>query len=243
MPLARPDCHYAAVDANSRELILGVLPVSQATWCVQELLALYDVLPAATTGWYEAVFQASVPAVGYSTVLLIPNAAPAALAANATLPDMRALDSAAVSTAVSFMPLPDSAPAWHDASCPDCAAVALRAGAAVARLAPAVLALPGATALIENEHLALRFDRVTGRLASVVHKETGQRVRVDIDLVYWESKNEAPLGGAYIMRPGAQVCLSNLPASAILSREPRLQHDSVHPGTLWSVNGSVGNIR
>lgn len=205
VPLARPDCHYAAVDANSQEVLLGVLPVSQATWCVQELLALYDALPAAASGWYEAVFQAFVPAVGYSTVLLIPNAAPAALAANATLPDMHALDTAAASTAVSFMPLPDVAHAWHDASCPDCAAVALRAGAALARVAPAVPALPGAAAIIENEHLALRFDRVTGRLASVVHKESGQRVRVDIDLVYWESKTEAPFGGAYIMRPGAQV--------------------------------------
>lgn len=199
MPLARPDCHYAAVGADSQEVLLGILPISQATWCVQQLLALYDALPASAAGWYEAVFQAAVPALGYSTVLLIPNAAPAALAANATLPDMHALDSAAVSTAVSFVPLPDSTHAWH------AAAVALRAGSTAARLAPPTPALPGAAAVVENEHLALRFDRLTGRLASVEHKETGQRVRVEVDLVYWESKNSAPYGGAYIMRPGAQV--------------------------------------
>lgn len=224
--MARPDCRYSAVDADSQELLSGVLPVSQATWCIQQLLSLYDALPASAAGWYEAAFQAAVPAVGYSTVLMIPTAAPAALALNHTLPDMHALDGTAVSTAVSHVPLPDGVHAWHASSCAACGALALRPGSDVARLAPAPPALPGAPAIVENDHLELRFDRITGRLVSVLHKDTRQLVRVQLDLVYWESNTAQPYGGAYIMRPTTQVCTSpprrgDAPGGAELSRVPR----------------------
>eukprot|EP00892_Ulva_mutabilis_P004205 jgi/Ulvmu1/2156/UM129_0016.1 len=208
VPLARPDCHYSVVNADSQELPSAVVPVSQATWCTQQLLSLYDALPAAAAGWYEATFQAAVPAIGYSTVLLIPGATPATLALNHTLPDMHALDASAVSSAVSHVPLPDGVHAWHVSSCAACAAVALRPGGEVARLAAPAPALPGTPAVLENEHLELRFSRGTGRLVSVLHKDTGQRVNVDLDLVYWESNPAPPYGGAYIMRPTTQVPLS-----------------------------------
>jgi hypothetical protein len=62
-----------------------------------------------------------------------------------------------------------------------------------------------ATAVIENDKLRLDFDPLSGLLASVTHKESGVKVRVSMGLTYWESRRDPPFGGAYIMRPDAQV--------------------------------------
>lgn len=59
--------------------------------------------------------------------------------------------------------------------------------------------------VLENDHLKVLFNGMTGKIAAMQHKGTGQWLEVSLDLIYWESLTQVPYGGAYIMRPGAQV--------------------------------------
>ena len=145
------------------------------------------------------ILQVTAPPLGYTSVFLAPRtSASAGHGATTPVTTLAATTPASETFALQAPPLGTSAI--------EAAAQALGGALAVPLPAPrsSIVASKGPITL-ENEHLALEFDRMSGTLAAAVHKQTRRRVRLAMDVVYFESTRG---GGAYLMTPGAQVRLS-----------------------------------
>lgn len=224
VPLANAHCHYTAGLPNApAPLPSALLATSDATTCMQYLLDTLDISPLSAAGAFELYFETPVPPLGYTTVILSPG--------NATRTRKTETEQSLVEEQHAYAPQKTIVPLPEgllEESCALCkAAHALRKQSASTsrnRLESSSSRLSvddtaqqrlgdsdsdnggssGCVAL-ENAHLKVMFDEVTGRIVGVLQKGSGKWVGVAIELVYWESKQEEPFGGAYIMRPGVQV--------------------------------------
>ena len=155
-----------------------------------------------SAGSYELHVQATVPPLGYTTVLLTPTNAQNSAKKDAFKTILPASghspqDSSAICQAAGFTA---SHPLRNRHTTAEAAAVDDRTGKL--RADDGFLRAP----YLENEHLKVLFDGLTGRVAAVLHKESGQLVDVRVALVYWLSRcMEQPHGGAGVMQPDTQV--------------------------------------
>ena len=147
------------------------------------------------------MLQVPVPPLGFTSVFLAPaedrgasGVVPAA-AASAT-----ALAAAVAPLAVESAAV--QAPALEGEGCAVEAALVALGGALQIADVPGPPARQMGPVTLENDKLRLEFDGARGLLAAVLHKSSGLRAAVQLDMVYFESWRN---GGAYLMRPDAQV--------------------------------------
>jgi hypothetical protein len=210
VPLSRQTCNYTATDASGHSLASALLPVSHKTAALQSLLHAVRASGAfAGRSFYTLALQASVPPLGFTSVFLVPEASGEGKAPLATRdrPSQTRQAPHSHSTALKTAVLHPS----------DLAVCAVEA--ALAELGSSLDNTPfleppardSGPVVLENGKLRLEFDVATGTLAAVTHKDSGLRAAVQVDLVYWESNRG---GGAYLMKPGAQVRVRALHSNA-----------------------------
>lgn len=201
MPLSRGDCSYTATDALGHSLTSALLPVSRKTAALQSLLHAVHALEASTSrSFYTLAIQALVPPLGFTSVFLVPEAPGLGEAPVATR-DISSQSSRAPRS---------RAPELETTVLQPPALAACAVEAALAELGSSLDSVPfwesparkSGSVVLENGKLRLEFDVATGTLAAVTRKDGGLRAAVRVDVVYWESNRG---GGAYLMKPGAQV--------------------------------------
>jgi Glycosyl hydrolases family 38 C-terminal domain len=206
VPLVRGDCNYTASDAAGAPLATALLATPRPTRALQALLAAVNATEASAhiRSACALALQVAAPPLGYTSVFLAPRHGHGnESASRGDESDARAparLASAAPALETTVVQAPPLATNAIEA-----AAAALGASIAPASGSDELLAHPRAgLAAIENEHLRLEFDSVTGTLEAIYNKRAGVGARVRLDLTYFESTRG---GGAYLMRPGSQARL------------------------------------
>lgn len=174
---------------------------------MQSLLDTLDISPLSSAAPFELYFEVTVPNLGYRSVVLTPRNSTSsdysgALDSSYSSGDMHDMSSYAV--AQTFVPMPEGSIEHVCATCEAAAAFSKDSDAYKMHESPSK-AISG-SAVLENEHLKVVLDGMTGKVVGIVQKKSGVFVGVTMQLIFWESKKEAPYGGAYIMRPGPQVC-------------------------------------
>lgn len=201
VPLARGDCNYTVVDPQGQALPAVLLATDRRTLALQALLHAVGApeasSPEASLSPFLLAITPQLPPLGFSSVFLTP-------AQNAGSSITTSNDKGAFSTrALQHPPLPQCAAESALSEFPRSErALQLLPLAATAVDQPLPLQWE-AGKVMENEHLRLEFGSLSGSLQAVLLKQSGQRIELALDMVYWQSVR---WGGAYIMRPSAQVC-------------------------------------
>ena len=174
---------------------------------MQFLLDTLDISPLSSAAPFELYFEVTVPNLGYTSVVLTPGNATSLeysgrLDASHFSRDMHEMSSYPVAQTV--VPMPGRSTGRCCAICEAGAAFSKDLQAHKMHESPSKAI--SASAVLENEHLKVVLDGMTGKVVGILQKKIGVFVGVTMQLIYWESKKEAPYGGAYILRPGPQVC-------------------------------------
>lgn len=204
VPLQRGDCNYTAHDPQGHDLAAALLATDRRTLALQALMRATRA-PEATRALarYTLALTFELPPLGFSSLFLAPSHRAAGAVVATAAGDERPpsalqpppLPACAAETALYALAVADAYNQRLDPS-------ALQTPPLPDALSgPRPLLRPESTS-IENEHLKLELSGLTGTLEAVTLKATGERIPVALDLVYWQSVRE---GGAYIMRPSAQV--------------------------------------
>jgi hypothetical protein len=195
------------VDPQGQTLPAALLPSDRRTLALQALLHAVHTPEASSTQASLSPFSLAIapqlPPLGYASVFLTPAAREASSIATSNGKEA-SVEESFMAGAVQHLALPEcAAESALREFAPSERALQLLPLVATAVDKPSPLHA-AARRTIENKHLKLEFGGPSGGLQAVVLKQSGERVEVALDMVYWQSTRG---GGAYIMRPSAQVCV------------------------------------